>query len=60
MVFNRFKARLSKLAEDTEVESTDDLVELRWFDDNELEDVQLVPGGREFFIEAGYIRAGKE
>jgi 8-oxo-dGTP pyrophosphatase MutT (NUDIX family) len=60
MVFNRFEARLSKAAKEIEVKPTDDLVELRWFDENEFEDVQLVPGGREFFIEAGYIKADKE
>jgi 8-oxo-dGTP pyrophosphatase MutT (NUDIX family) len=56
MIFNRFEARLSTLAKDIPVNPTDDLVALRWFDEHELEDVELVPGGREFFIEAGYIK----
>jgi 8-oxo-dGTP pyrophosphatase MutT (NUDIX family) len=60
MIFNRFEARLSKPSTDITVVPNDDLVELRWFNERELEDVELVPGGREFFIEAGYIKsAGK-
>ena len=44
-------------AKDLAVKPNDDLVQLRWFDERELEDVALVPGGREFFIQAGYIKA---
>lgn len=56
MTFNRFEARLSKVANDIEISPNDDLIELRWFDEDELKNVELVPGGREFFIEAGYIK----
>ncbi|HYH74625.1 MAG TPA: NUDIX hydrolase [Candidatus Saccharimonadales bacterium] len=58
MVFNRFEARLSQPAQVIQVSPNDDLVELRWFDEAELKAVELVPGGREFFIAAGYIAAG--
>jgi hypothetical protein len=34
---------------------SDDLVELGWFAPDNLAEVELIPGGREFFIEAGYI-----
>ena len=57
MIFNRFEARLSKLSKDIMTEPNDDLVELRWFREDELANVELVPGGREFFIEAGYLKA---
>lgn len=56
MTFNRFEARLPEAAEDIGIKPADDLVELRWFAENELEDIGLVPGGREFFVKAGYIK----
>lgn len=55
MVFNRFEIRLEEDAADVDMKAGDDLVELRWFTREELKSVELVPGGREFFIEAGYI-----
>lgn len=55
MTFNRFEARLPQAAQDIKIEPSDDLVELRWFDEDELAHVELVPGGYEFFVEAGYI-----
>jgi hypothetical protein len=54
MVFSRFEVRLGIPAGEVEVEPNDDLVELRWFDENELSKIELVLGGREFFAEAGY------
>jgi 8-oxo-dGTP pyrophosphatase MutT (NUDIX family) len=62
MQFNRFEARLDKTAEELahEVRPGDDLVELRWFAQNELADVEQIPGGKEFFIQAGYIPATAE
>ena len=55
MMFNRFKVRLAQNADDIRIKPGDDLVELRWFTKDELAKIELVPGGREFFIEAGYI-----
>ncbi len=57
MVFHRFEARLSKPAAEVSVQPGDDLIELRWFSEPELHDIELVPGGREFFQEAGYMQA---
>jgi 8-oxo-dGTP pyrophosphatase MutT (NUDIX family) len=56
MTFNRFEAQLDRRADEIELNPTDDLVELRWFDPDELADVEQIPGGREFFIQAGYIK----
>lgn len=56
MTFNRFEAHLDQNAADIELQPGDDLAELRWFDESELEHVQQIPGGREFFIKAGYIK----
>jgi len=57
MKFNRFEVRLNKTADELKgvVKPGDDLVELRWFAPNELAHVEQIPGGREFFIQAGYI-----
>jgi 8-oxo-dGTP pyrophosphatase MutT (NUDIX family) len=57
MTFNRFEVRLAKPANDIVVKPNDDLVELRWFSAAELDHIELVPGGREFFVKAGYIKA---
>jgi 8-oxo-dGTP pyrophosphatase MutT (NUDIX family) len=56
MTFNRFEVRLDKPADEVVLHPTDDLVELRWFDAAELEEVEQIPGGREFFEQAGYIK----
>ncbi len=57
MEFNHFELHLDKpaaqLAE--ELKSGDDLVELRWFSREEISGIQQIPGGKEFFIEAGYM-----
>jgi 8-oxo-dGTP pyrophosphatase MutT (NUDIX family) len=59
MEFNRFEVRLDKPAPElaTMVRPNDDLIELRWFSPQELETVEQIPGGKEFFIEAGYIQS---
>lgn len=59
MTFNRFEIRLTASAAELEHELSpnDDLVELRWFGLDELNTVKLIPGGQEFFIAAGYIKA---
>ena len=55
MEFNRFEVRLDKPADLIELHLDDDLIEARWFSKGELPDVKQIPGGREFFIEMGYI-----
>lgn len=57
MKFNRFMVRLNEPATELEkqVHPSDDLVELKWFSPEELADVEQIPGGKEFFIEAGII-----
>lgn len=59
MKFNRFEIHLDKSAEQLtrELKPGDDLVELRWFSREELPYAQQIPGGAEFFIEAGYMDA---
>lgn len=56
MTFNRFKVRLDQPADEVELSPNDDLVELRWFTPEELEGVEQIPGGREFFILEGYMK----
>lgn len=58
MKFHRFEVRLDKTAAElaSEVIPGDDLVELRWFCNDELENTELIPGGKDFFIQAGYIQ----
>lgn len=58
MTFNRFEARLPQLAADVELHPTDDLVELRWFGEDELPGIAHIPGGKVFFQQAGYIKHG--
>ena|SRR5680860_15207 len=57
MEFNRFEVNIDdKNAEKIVLLPTDDLIEMRWFDSKELKNVKQIPGGREFFIQAGYIK----
>lgn len=58
MEFNRFEVRLPYPASEIQdkVAPSDDLVELHWFSPEELPEVEQIPGGKEFFIEAGYIK----
>jgi 8-oxo-dGTP pyrophosphatase MutT (NUDIX family) len=56
MEFNVFEVDINdKNADDIALNPTDDLVEMHWFDSEELKDVKQIPGGKEFFIKAGYI-----
>ncbi|MDO8266046.1 MAG: NUDIX hydrolase [Candidatus Saccharibacteria bacterium] len=56
MTFNRFEARLGQNAEDIQIPSqTDEFEELRWFTPEELGGINQIPGGREFFVQQGYI-----
>lgn len=57
MEFNRFFVRLPQTADEliTSIKPGDDLVELRFFDREELANVDQIPGGREFFQRLGLI-----
>ena len=56
MEFNRFEIFLDQDAGDVVLKPSDDLVEMRWFTKKELKTVKQIPGGREFFVEMGYIK----
>ena len=56
MEFNRFEINIDdKDAEDIILHTADDLVKIQWFGLEELNNVKQIPGGREFFVQAGYI-----
>jgi ADP-ribose pyrophosphatase YjhB (NUDIX family) len=57
MEFNYFEVRIDQLAAELEklLKPGDDLVELRWYTKDELASVQQIPGGKDFFREAGYL-----
>jgi 8-oxo-dGTP pyrophosphatase MutT (NUDIX family) len=57
MEFNHFEVHLDKTANQLtkELQPGDDLVKLRWFSPDEIRGIKQIPGGREFFIGAGYI-----
>lgn len=56
MEFNRFEVHINdKLADEIELHLKDDLIEARWFSKEELANIKQIPGGKEFFQEAGYI-----
>lgn len=56
MEFNRFEIVLDKNSDDIGLNPTDDLIEMRWFSKEELSTIKQIPGGKEFFIQAGYIK----
>lgn len=69
MRFNRFEVHLDQSAEELEMEMTQkatnldeassqqaDLKKLCWFSPAELADVQQIPGGKDYFVAAGYIK----
>ncbi len=55
MEFHRFEVHIDKDAGAMMLHPTDDLVEIRWFSREELPGVKQIPGGKEFFQQAGYI-----
>jgi 8-oxo-dGTP pyrophosphatase MutT (NUDIX family) len=57
MEFNRFEVYLNETAEQLEarLQPSDDLVELYWFNRDELRRAKQIPGGTETMIEQGYI-----
>lgn len=57
MEFNRFEVHIdNKNADEIGLRPTDDLVEIKWFSAEELPNVKQIPGGKEFFRQAGYIK----
>ena len=56
MEFNRFEVVLDKDAEDVVLNPTDDLVEIKWISKADLPNIKQIPGGKEFFIQAGFIK----
>jgi len=56
---HRFEVRLDKTAAqlEAEVQPGDGLVVLRWFNADELADVELLPSVREFLIHTGHLSA---
>lgn len=56
MEFNIFRVDVNdKLASEIKLNLTDDLVEIRWFNPEELPEVKQIPGGKEFFQKIGLI-----
>jgi 8-oxo-dGTP pyrophosphatase MutT (NUDIX family) len=55
MEFNRFEVHINDFAENIVMSLDDDLEEVKWFTRAELQNVQQIPGGREFFQEMGYM-----
>ena len=56
MDFNYFEVHIDdKNADEIELHPTDDLVEVKWFSKKELTGVKQIPGGKEFFQQAGYM-----
>ncbi len=57
MEFNHFEIRIDdKKADDIELHPSDDLIELKWFSMEDLPRVKQIPGGKEFFQKAEYIK----
>ena len=57
MNFNRFEVRITdKTAKEIKLHLADDLVEAKWFSAKELPNVKQIPGGKEFFKQAKYIK----
>lgn len=56
MNFNVYSVRLNQNAEDIELNPSDDLVELQWFDISELQNIQLTPPSVELFKRLGYLK----
>ncbi len=55
MEFNRFEVHMNEISDNIMLSLDDDLVEVRWFTREELQHVQQIPGGKEFFQEMGYM-----
>ncbi len=56
MEFNRFKVFVNKNASDIVLHLTDDLVEIKWFNLEELSNIKHIPWGKKFFQKIWYIK----
>jgi 8-oxo-dGTP pyrophosphatase MutT (NUDIX family) len=57
MNFNRFEVRLNQNADDIVISpQTEEFEQICWFTPEELSSIQQIPGGREFFINQGYMK----
>lgn len=56
MEFNYFEIYLEKNSGEVELKPEGDLVEVKWFSQEELKGVKQIPGGKEFFEKMGYIK----
>jgi 8-oxo-dGTP pyrophosphatase MutT (NUDIX family) len=57
MEFNRFEVNVTdKNADEIKLHPTDDLVEMEWFNMEDLPKIKHIPGGQKFLEEAGYIK----
>lgn len=56
MEFHRFEVHLDAPASDITIKSDGEFRETRWFGREELAEIEQIPGGREFFMDRGYIR----
>lgn len=55
MTFNVFKIQLKKTSQDIKLMPTDDLIELKWFNIEELSNLQITPPSTELFKRLGLI-----
>ncbi len=60
MKFNRFEVHLPVNAEEVVLSSDGEFEKLEWFSREELNEVEQIPGGREFFREMGYMNPVRE
>jgi 8-oxo-dGTP pyrophosphatase MutT (NUDIX family) len=56
MNFNVYKVSISKNSSELSLLPTDDLMELKWFDIKEIEDVKLTPPSVDLFTRIGYLK----
>ena len=57
MEFNRFEVSITdKKADEIKLNPSDDLVDMEWFNTEELLKIKHIPDGLEFLREAGYIK----
>lgn len=55
MTFHRFVIRLDQDAAKIAISGNGEFVETRWFNRDELSATKQISGGREFFVEMGYM-----
>jgi 8-oxo-dGTP pyrophosphatase MutT (NUDIX family) len=55
MAFHRFDIRIQQNADDIILSGNGEFIEMQWFDRDALRDIKQIPGGKDFFMEMGYI-----